>query len=54
MRCYYSVQQLIIYDFKNTMLDVIFEGLSDKPLDMKDSAAMYSVSEHIKIPVHSI
>jgi hypothetical protein len=36
------------------MLDVKFEGLSDKSLNIKDTAAAYSVSECVTVPMHSI
>jgi hypothetical protein len=42
------------YTFKNTMSDVKFKGLSDKSLNIKDTAAKYSMSECVTVPVHSI
>jgi hypothetical protein len=36
------------------MLNVKFEGLSDKPLNIKDTAATYSGSEYVTVPMHSI
>jgi hypothetical protein len=51
---FYSSVKLIIFTFQNTTLDEKVDGITDKSLNMKDTAATLSVSERVTRPVHSI